>query len=205
VKLRVVRADPRTMIPETAAAGDAPTVLALAAPMKGALSLVWTNGAFEIGPTATTLGAAVLARGYALTDAPAATARAAACVQDDDGMLAWVELPPEVHPDASTAAAMDALLDRLGCSTRKMTLPGDAQALLGGAFDAAGNPLLPLPTTTSRLVRARAPDAHPIFQDTPIVPAQVWQPLQAKRVRYFYKPAPTASAAPVGAAADNAP
>jgi hypothetical protein len=40
-----------------------------------------------------------------------------------------------------------------------------------------------------RLVRGAAPDAHPIFTDTPIVPIQVWQPLQAKRIRYFYKPA----------------
>jgi hypothetical protein len=202
VKLRVVRADPRTMIPASAAAPDAPTVLALAAPMKGSLALVWTSGAFEIGPSATTLGAAVLARGYAVTDAPAATARAAVGIQGDDGMLAWVELAPDVRPDASTAAAMDALLERLGCSAR-MTLPGEAQALLGGALDAAGNPVTPLPPMAARLVRAHAPDAHPIFQDTPIVSAQVWQPLQAKRVRYFYKPAPTASAVSAPSAADS--
>jgi hypothetical protein len=38
-------------------------------------------------------------------------------------------------------------------------------------------------------VRATAPDARPIFPETPIVPIEVWQPLQKKRVRYFYKPA----------------
>lgn len=194
VKMRVVRADPRTMTPATPAAADAPVVLALAAPMKGSLALGWTNGAFEIGPSASVKDT-VLARGYPASDAPAATARAAAGVQGEDGMLAWVELAPEVRADASTAAAMDALLERLGCSAR-MTLPGDSRALLGGALDAAANPLAPLPPIASRLVRGRAPDAHPIFTDTPIVSAQVWQPLQAKRVRYFYKPAASASASP---------
>ena len=32
--------------------------------------------------------------------------------------------------------------------------------------------------------------------DTPLVPVSVWQPLQAKRVRYFYKPAASAGASP---------
>ena len=100
---------------------------------------------------------------------------------------------------------MDALLARLGCSSR-MAVPGRAAAWLGGgagALDASGEPLAlavgravgSVPAV--RLVRATAPDAHPIFADTPIVPIQVWQPLQAKRVRYFYKPPPptgTASA-----------
>jgi hypothetical protein len=197
VKMRVVRADPRTMTPATEVAAEAPTVLALAAPMKGSLALGWTNGAFEIGPSALMKGT-VLARGYPVSDAPAATARAAVGVQGEDGMLAWVELSPEVRTDASTATAMYALLDRLGCSAR-MTLPGDSRALLGGALDIAANPVLPLPPISSRLVRAHAPDAHPIFTDTPIVPAQVWQPLQAKRVRYFYKPAASASAAEASA------
>jgi len=195
LKIRIVRADPRTMTPATGAASDAPTVLALAAPMKGTLALEWTRGAFGIGSSAGAKDGVVLARGYPATDAPAALARAAVGVQGDDGMLAWVELGPEAHPDSSTAAAMDALLERLGCTAR-MTLPGDARAVLGGTFDAAGEPLASSPPITTRLVRARAPDAHPIFTDTPIVPAQVWQPLQAKRVRYFYKPASGASAAP---------
>ena len=55
-------------------------------------------------------------------------------------------------------------------------------------------PLPPAPADAVRLVRAHAPDAHPIFTDTPLVPVSVWQPLQAKRVRYFYKPAAAPSA-----------
>jgi hypothetical protein len=88
---------------------------------------------------------------------------------------------------------MDALLDRLGCSAR-MAIGGDARALLGGTLDARGNPLPNPPPATSRLMRIAAPDAHALFPDTPIVPVAVWQPLQAKRVRYFPKP-PAAVAA----------
>ena len=65
-----------------------------------------------------------------------------------------------------------------------MLLPGDARALIGGEFDLAG---AALPDTGapigSRLVRARAPDAHTMFDTTQIVPLQVWQPLQANRIR----------------------
>ena len=69
-----------------------------------------------------------------------------------------------------------------------MAVPGHAEASLGGALDAAGNAVAFATPPTVRLVRAPAPDAHPIFADTPVVPIQVWQPLQMKRVRYFYKP-----------------
>ena len=63
---------------------------------------------------------------------------------------------------------MDALLRALGCSER-MAVPGDARALLGGTLDAAGEPLAGPGPAAARLVRARAPDAHAIFADTPIV------------------------------------
>jgi hypothetical protein len=76
--------------------------------------------------------------------------------------------------------------------------------MLGGTLDAAGDPLPVAVAPSARLVRAHAPDAHTIFPDTPIVPASVWQPLQAKRVRYFYKPPPATSAsAPGGASATS--
>ncbi len=102
-------------------------------------------------------------------------------------MLAWVELPADVEANVSTARAMDELLERLGCGAR-MFLSGDARALLGGTLDAAGHPMEKSPAPVARLVRTRTADAHEINVDTPIVPIQVWQPLQAKRVRYFLKP-----------------
>jgi hypothetical protein len=196
------------MKPVAAGAGgeaDAPTVLAVSAPTRGALSLWWSEGVFAIGPAAPKPNDAallLLAAGYPASAAPAATARAAAGVQDEDGMLVWVELPADVHPDAQTALAMDALLERLGCSTR-LAVPGDARALLGGSLDAAGNPFAAArePGAAARLVRATAPGAHPLFETTPIVPISVWQPLQGKRVRYFYKPPPPASASAAPSAA----
>jgi hypothetical protein len=216
LKLRVVRADPRTMKPAEGASGDEATVLSLVslslvAPRGAAPAVrLWSSGGmFSVATTPPGKDAVALAEGCGSTDPLAATARAGVGVEDEDGMLVWVELPPGVRPDPSASAAMDAVLSRLGCSAR-MLLPGDARALLGGALDAAGGPVAPSlrspPGTflTSRLVRAAAPDAHPIFVDTPIVPIAVWQPLQAKRVRYFYEPppsAPSASVAPVASAA----
>jgi hypothetical protein len=203
LQLRVVRADPRTMAP-TPVDGptNGPTVLALVAPSKGDAFLWWAAGVFSVGEAAPTKDAVRLAAGYGASTAAASTARAAVGVQDEDGMLVWVELPTGEHPDASTAAAMDGLLESLGCSSR-MVLPGDARAVLGGTLDAVGEPLHAPVALTARLSRARAPDAHDIFPDTPIVPASVWQPLQAKRVRYFYKPPPATSSS--AASANPAP
>ena len=196
LRLHVLRADPRTMKP--GAAGDeTPTVLSIAAPPHGDLSLWWAAGVFSVSAGAPTKDATRLAGGVAATVAGAATARAAVGVQDEDGMLAWVELPPEAHPDAQTAAAMDALLDQLGCSTR-MAIPGDAHALPGGTLDVSGAPVAAASAGGTHLVRSRAPDAHPFFEGTPMVDIEVWRPLQAKRVRYFYKPPPAASSASQG-------
>jgi hypothetical protein len=200
LKLRVVRADPRTMKPDSARAegaganeGEAPVVLGLEAAARGDTALWWSKGVFSIAINAPVKDALRVAGGYPMTAAGAATARAAAGVQDEDGMLVWVELPPEAKPDAQTASAMDSLLEKLGCSAR-MALAGEARALLGGSLDAAGNAVAGAPAPAARFVRARAPDAHPFFESTPLVDIEVWRPLQAKRVRYFYKPTPAASA-----------
>jgi hypothetical protein len=208
-KLRVVRADPRTMRPSSAPApSDGPTVLVLTSSSirpQHETSLWWSRGVFSVAPAAPTPDATLLARGVPPPGAGEA-ARAAAGVEDEDGMLAWVQLPDGMPADAQTASAMDAVLARMGCSTRMLVL-GDPRALLGGSLDASGQPVGPAgvaikpgraqqPADVSvRLVRDRAPDAHAMFTDTPIVPLPVWQPLQAKRVRYFYKPAPAASSA----------
>ena len=39
-----------------------------------------------------------------------------------------------------------------------------------------------------RLSRAEAAGARRIFEDTPVVPYETWDPLQQKRIRYFKKP-----------------
>jgi|HubBroStandDraft_1064217.scaffolds.fasta_scaffold03944_2 hypothetical protein len=194
LRFRVLRVDPRTVAPIDRAAPDAPAVLAWAAPGHGELSLWWSPRAFAIGSDAPGPDAVALAGGRPF-DLHASGARAAAGVQDDDGMLVWVELPHEANPDASTGDAMEEVLKELGCS-QQVFLDGEAQAFLGGATggDAAGHASTrPLPIV-ARLVRTEAPGAHAAFVDTPIVPIQVWQPLQAKRVRYFLKPSVTQSA-----------
>jgi hypothetical protein len=192
-KLRVLRADPRMMRPASGRDAQAPTVLSLTAGMRGPLSLWWSRSVFAIAAAAPTPDATWIVSG-ALPSATKA-ARAEVGVQDEDGMLVWIEWPEQgPASDAKNAAEADASLERMGCSSR-MAVPGDARAFLGGSLDLAGQPMTgPAPTIGARLVRDRGPDAHPIFESTPIVPISVWQPLQAKRVRYFYKP-PSPSAA----------
>jgi len=193
LRVRVLRADPRTMRPSDSTVTDTPTVLALVAPLRGEMMLSWSRGLFAIGAGPPAGEAIALAGGYRASDARSASARAEVGVQDEDGVLVWVELPPEARADSAIATAMDALLERLGCSTR-MAVVGEAHALPGGTLDVAGDPIPRPPPVTVRFSRSRAPDAHAIFEDTPIVPIRVWQPLQAKRVRYFYKPPPSSSA-----------
>jgi hypothetical protein len=199
VKVRVVRADPRMMRP--AAGGlEAPVVLAVASGGRGPLSLWWSGGTFAVAPDAPTPDAMQLAGGFPPGTQQTAVARIAAGVQDADGMLVWVELFPEARADARTAAAMDALLHRLGCSVR-IALAGSARAFLGGSLDGSGETAVPAPPGAARLVRIPGPHGYPIFTETPLVPIQVWRPLQAKRVRYFYKPAPAASGSAAGVGA----
>jgi hypothetical protein len=192
VKARVVRADPRTMSP-TPGSPDAPEVLAIAPGSHGTQSLWWSSGAFAMAPEAPTPEATQLASGFPPGAPQAAAARAAAGVQDADGMFVWIELFAEERADERTAAAMDSLLQRLGCSTR-IAFAGGARAFLGGSLDASGETAATVPPAAIRLHRAPGPRAYPMFTETPLVPIQVWRPLQAKRIRYFYKPAPVASA-----------
>src|SRR6185369_1986561 len=148
-------------------------------------------GFFSVGEAAT--DATPLALGLPLKGTAASALNAAMGVQDEDGMLVWVELAPDVPRDAATVDALDGLLARLGCSVR-MAVP-DGRALLGGAQDLAGDPAAPpADGIVARLVRAEMPAARKVF-DTPIVSPNVWQPLQAQRVRYFKKPEKRASAA----------
>jgi hypothetical protein len=207
-KVLVLRADPRTMKP-AATEPDAPTVLTLArtatvpAPLRGDDSLWWASGVFSVGASAPTKDATHLLSGYSAGSTSVAGARAAVGVQDEDGMLVWVEIAPQAKADARTAATMVELLERLGCSTRMMVT--DARVLLGGTLDLTGAPAATAPSAGEvRLVRARAPDAHPFATPTPLVDIEVWRPLQAKRVRYFYKPAPSSSS-PVTSTAPGSP
>jgi hypothetical protein len=208
-KVKVLRVDPRAVKPpgHPSAAADAPTVLAwTGAPSgggKGDPQLWFTSGGFLVAAKAPSEDATPLLQG-----APSsyAQARAAVGIDDEDGMLTWVELPAEAIADAKSAAMLLAMLDKMGCSQR-MLVGGPQRALLGGTLDIAGAPATGVTTPTARLVRGRAPGAHAMFEDTALVPFNVWQPMQAARVKMSAKTAPPPPKAPTpsSTAQSNAP
>ncbi|WP_394838394.1 hypothetical protein LVJ94_15940 [Pendulispora rubella] len=192
VKVRVLRIDPRT-VRAAASAGtteQTPTVVSFsgAHPSRGGpgqIGIWLSQGLFQALPNAPSEGM-LLAGGESI--AASKGARTFAGIDDEEGMLVWIELDPARSPDAETTAAIDALLARLGCSTRLATA-GDAHAFPGGHLDIAGEPVAEM-AATARLVRGETAGAHPQFASTPIVRPSVWQPLQMQRVRYFNKRAP---------------
>jgi hypothetical protein len=201
VKVHAVRVDPRTVRPAGSAGttAETPTVISFVgggkAPHAGELGLWLGNGVFLIGAAPPEDSAAAhqpaspVAAGVPLASPAAATARVAVGVHDEDGMLEWAELFPDVHADAKTAQILDRLLERSGCSMRMLVPGGEARALLGGTLDPNGEPGTPAGTiSTARLVRGAPPGAHLIFETTPVVVPAIWQPLQSQRVRYFRRP-----------------
>ena len=203
VKVRALRVDPRTVLPAGAPGTNAetPTIATFVAPRAAhAERRAWfASGVFLVGPGEPGADATTLADGVPVGSPAGATARAAVGVQDEDGMLDWFELAPEVPATAETAKVLDALLVRAGCSSR-MLVTGDSHALLGGTLDLAAHPFeAAVGATAARLVRGGAPSAHLAFESTPIVPPAVWQPLESQRVRYFRRPPKkTAAATPAG-------
>jgi hypothetical protein len=153
--------------------------------------LFLAKGAFTIGEEAPE-GATDLFSGLSPSEVAATpTANAAIGIADDDGMLVYAESAS--LPDS--AAMLDRLLERLGCSSR-MILAHSLAPALGGTTTLSGAPATPADVGTVKLVRREAPSARSIFEDTPITSPEVWQPLQMRRIRYFKKPAttPTGSA-----------
>jgi hypothetical protein len=199
LKVRALRVDPRTVVPagSNGTTEDTPTIVSFVAPRAatGETLRAWfASGVFLIDAHAPSADATALADGVALASPAASTARAAVGVQDEDGMLDWVELAPEVAADATSAHALDAMLARAGCTSR-MLVTGDSRALLGGTLDLAAQPFVAVVgSTAARLVRGKAPGAHLAFESTPVVAPEVWQKLQSQRVRYFRRPPKKASA-----------
>jgi len=192
VKLRVVRVDPRTVILAGSPGTDekTPTIAVFTNPAhasaKSALFFSPANdGAFSLESGATAL---VETRAFDAGDPP----RAAVGIDDEEGMLTWIELPANVTPSAKTRAAMARVFDALGCRMRAAIATSngsDSRVLLGGSLDAAGDPIAPPQSAVTRLVRVTRPAARTYF-DTPFVGPGVWQPLQMQRVRYFNRPKP---------------
>jgi len=194
VKLRVVRVDPRTVTPAGSAGTDekTPTIAVFTSPptRENAPQLSFVpsgTGSFSFGVVPPGSFALASTRPFDAGDPPVV----AAGVDDEEGMLTWIELPSGTSPDARTRAAMAKVFDALGCRVRFAI--DSSRVVLGGSLDAAGDPVAPPAGTVARLVRVTRPAARTYF-DTPIVGPGVWQPLQMQRVRYFNRPKPASDA-----------
>jgi hypothetical protein len=192
LRVWLLRVDPRSVVPAASPGTtvDTPTVVSFFGALPEGVSIWLTDGVL-VASAAPVPGGTRIATGRPLSHS-SLNARAAIGVQDEDGLLDWVELPPGAKADAATAAAMDALLQRLGCGVRLLLGP-EAQAVLGGVQDLGGDAVVLPSTPSTRLVRTTPPSARAYFEGTPVVPASVWQPLQSRRVRYFPKPTHTAA------------
>ena len=186
-KVRVLKVDPKLVTSASAAkATTAKTVAVLDAgeEEKGdhVASLWHSSGAFSIAPSAPVPDAVRLASGAA--DPGAAVA--AVGVNDEDGMLVYVELvtPPQA-PTAADGKLLSDLLKKAGCSTH-VFLKAPWSLALGGDTSLAGAAMHPPAGAGAvRLARVTGAGAGRFFEDTPVVPFDKWYPLQQKRIRYF--------------------
>ncbi len=216
VKLRIVRVDPRTIVLAGSPGTDekTPTIALFTNPPRpkpdshdGALYFSATGtGSFSLESGTNALAET---RAFDGGEAP----RAAVGIDDEEGMLTWIELAPNATPDAKTRAAMKRVLDALGCRVRAAVVDGSAggtsrnidgsRVVLGGSLDAAGDPIAPPQGIVTRLVRTTRPAARTYF-DTPFVGPGTWQPLQMQRVRYFNRPKPQGDAGAEGGVSGDA-
>lgn len=179
-KLTLLKLDPRAVRPEKP--GEADPQIVVAFPSAGAQGpALWLGPAgFTVGPTGPEHAVAV-ARGLS-TRGPDTLA---ALGIDAAGMLVYVEVTSD-RDAARDGELLDAVLDSLGAKPR-LYLSKPLGLALGGDRDLGGRAFTAGPGAL-RLVRRPSPGATRIFPDTPVVPVNVWYPLQAKRVRYFPKP-----------------
>lgn len=205
LRVWLLRVDPRAVVPAASPGTtvDTPSIVSFFGAPQDGIGVWLTHGVFVTSASPIPDGIR-LATGKPLPRG-SPSARAAVGVQDEDGWLDWVEIPPGTRPDAVSAAAMDGLLRRLGCGVR-LLLGADSRAILGGALDLGGGPTdLPSAVPFMRLVRGTPPSARLYFEATPVVAPAIWKPLQSQRVRYFPKPTHTAFAAPSASAGTPGP
>ena len=191
LKARVLQMDPRMVSAAPAGKGKTEKTVAIVdagEQVAGEAPSLWHSaGAFSIGaqppvPEAVRLGSGEPGE----KGAPAA---AAVGVNDEGGMLFYVELenPPQ-QVTAADGKVLAELLKKLGCSSR-LLLAKPLAVALGGDSDWAGKPVHPPSGAGAvRLSRAAGAGGRRVFEDTPVVPLDVWYPLQQKRIRYFKKP-----------------
>jgi hypothetical protein len=204
LEVRLLKVDPRVIrVPGMAGVdASAPTVLSLSgiARARHAKPTLWLGkGAFSISADPPDEAVELFA-GLGPGEAPAPDA-AAVGITDEGGMLVYAEV------DAAgdrTAALLDRMLEGLGCTSR-MSLPHSLAAAIGGTTGLDGARRREIEGAELRLVRGDGPGARTMFEDTPIVGPEVWQPLQMRRIRYFKKPKPPAEASSAAPAASRNP
>ena len=101
VKVRVLRIDLRAVVPAGSPGtnADTPTIVTFVAPRTAGAAKAerrawFANGVFLVGTNEPAADATTLGDGVSLASPAAATARAAVGVQDEDGMLDWIERCP---------------------------------------------------------------------------------------------------------------
>ena len=106
--------------------------------------------------------------GVSLASPAAATARAAVGVQDEDGMLDWVELLAGRDAERDDGEARWTRSSPAPGARSRMLVTGDSRALLGGTLDLAAQPFAAaVGATAARLVRGAAPGRPPRLRSPP--------------------------------------
>jgi hypothetical protein len=208
LRAQLLKIDPRVVRAQGALGVDdaAPTVVVFSGISRARQTrptLFLGGGAFSIAEQAPE-GAAELFSGLSPDDIPhGVTPMAAVGITDEGGMLLYAELALTAAkaggspgPLPETGPVLDRLLERLGCSSH-MLLPHGLYPSLAG-IGLGGEPAASSEGATVRLLRGDGPGARSIFEETPVVPLEVWYPLQQRRIRYFKKPAPPAASAKSG-------
>lgn len=183
VSVRLLKLDARALAPEATVDThrDKLVVVRRLSEHEQGMGLWWTPTGWKLaaqaGPDAT-----LVARGR---EVPGAAETAVGIDRDD--MLVFAELHDTAN-EANPGRLLDELLRQLGCDERLFP-EAPMQPLIAGEYDLAGR-RVPRKRNGLVFVRADYPGVRGIFEDTPIVPPAEWQPLQAKRVRYFKEPTP---------------
>jgi hypothetical protein len=184
-KVRVLSIDPTLLRPETDA-DPARVVLSIEpTTTDGSLHLDFGTSEASIGAGAPKPSAVRIASGDAEEAAPVA---AAVCIDEWDKLVyAEVATAPDPARDARVLALV---LDAAHCKKR-FFLRAPLRIALGTIRDLSDHPTHPT-SAAIRLVRSPAPGARRLFPETPILPPQIWQPLQ-RQTRWFPKdPEPAA-------------
>ncbi|MFW5740637.1 MAG: hypothetical protein ACOC1F_09765, partial [Myxococcota bacterium] len=179
-KALLVKLDPRTIGVSTEPSDKVVVSISNANPVPDRPTL-WMSGGTAIVSSTLIEGASPIVSGVGPQSPEAANAVAGLGVQDDDGMLVYVEVQ-EGRQTGKDLPLLTKLLDELGCST-KLMLSRPLLPTFGEPPDDAGQRF----ERVVNFVRVDAPGAKRIFESTPIVEPSEWAPLQARRIRYFKK------------------